>query len=109
MRWPGACVSAAKEACQSDLAPPDPRLTPAPRRGTPERAAADAGPALAAGSGPVAANAGTARSGAATNGERAEHRRPVRCARERRHEHVDASEVSHHDLTHAPLTTTSAT
>ena len=25
MRWPGACVSAAKEACQPDLAPPDPR------------------------------------------------------------------------------------
>ena len=39
---------------------------------------------------------------AATNGEQAEHRRPVRCARERRHEHVDASEVAHHDLTRAP-------
>ena len=48
MRWPGACVSAAKEACQPDLAPPDPRLTPGRRR-TPQPAAADAGPALGAG------------------------------------------------------------
>ena len=102
MRWPGACVSAAKEACQPDLAPPDPRLTPGRRRARRSQPRPTPDPRSPPGRAGASARRHRAAVRCGTNGERAEHRRPVRSARERRHEHVDASEVAHHDLTHAP-------
>ena len=107
MRWPCACVSAAKEERQPDLAPParhPARPWPPPHTAhrTPQRAAADAGPALAAGTGRcqrTPAPRGPVRrrtaSGTSTDARSRAHASDATST-------SDASEVAHHDLTHAP-------